>query len=89
MRDAGQGMTAYGSMDRQTLDAAYNNSSAVADSDRYLADWLHRSAAIRARMLDHLNLVYGNALRAQLDFLAANPGRCRMNQARQLEAAGR
>jgi hypothetical protein len=28
-------MIVYGSMDRQTLDAAYNNSAAVADSDRY------------------------------------------------------
>ena len=65
-------MNVYGSMDRQALDAAYNNSAAVADSDRYLADWLRRSEALRVRMPDHLDLVYGNAPRAILDFFATN-----------------
>jgi arylformamidase len=65
-------MIVYGSMDRQTLDAAYNNSAAVADSDRYLADWVRRSEALRARMQDHLNLTYGDAPRARLDFFPAN-----------------
>src|SRR5215469_18522425 len=69
---SGNGMIVYGSMDRQALDAAYNNSAAVADSDRYLADWLHRSEALRLRMPDHLNLVYGDAPRARLDFFATN-----------------
>jgi arylformamidase len=65
-------MNVYGSMDRQALDAAYNNSAAVADSDRYLVDWLRRSEALRVRMPDHLDLVYGNAPRAKLDFFATN-----------------
>jgi acetyl esterase/lipase len=65
-------MIVYRSMDRQTLDAAYNNTAAVADSDRYLADWLRRSGALRARMPDHLDLAYGDAPRARLDFFAAN-----------------
>ena len=65
-------MIVYRSMDRQTLDAAYNNSAAVAESDRYLADWLRRSEALRFRMPDHLNLVYGDAPRARLDFFASN-----------------
>jgi acetyl esterase/lipase len=65
-------MIVYRSMDRQTLDAAYNNSAAVADSDRYLADWLRRSGALRARIPDHLDLAYGDAPRARLDFFAAN-----------------
>jgi len=65
-------MIVYRSMDRQTLDAAYNNSAAVAESDRYLADWLHRSEALRNRMPDHLNLIYGDAPRARLDFFATN-----------------
>jgi acetyl esterase/lipase len=69
---SGHGMIVYGSMDRQALDAAYNNSAAVADSDRYLADWLRRSEALRARMPDHLNLVYSDAPRARLDFFATN-----------------
>jgi acetyl esterase/lipase len=59
-------------MDRQALDAAYNNSTAVADSDRYLADWLRRSKALRVRMPDHLNLAYGDAPRARLDFFPTN-----------------
>jgi acetyl esterase/lipase len=74
MREAGHGVIVYGSMDRQTLDAAYNNSAAVADSDRYLADWLRRSEAFRARMPDHLDLVYGDAPRARLDFFATRRG---------------
>jgi arylformamidase len=65
-------MNVYGSMDRQTLDAAYNNSAAVADSDRYLADWLRRSEALRTRMPKSLDLTYGDAPRARLDFFAAN-----------------
>jgi arylformamidase len=65
-------MNVYGSMDRQTLDAAYNNSAAVADSDRYLADWLRRSGALRTRMPESLDLTYGDAPRARLDFFAAN-----------------
>jgi acetyl esterase/lipase len=65
-------MIVYRSMDRQTLDAAYNNSVAVAESDRYLADWLRRSEALRTRMPDHLNLIYGDAPRTRLDFFATN-----------------
>ena len=65
-------MIVYGSMDRQALDAAYNNSVAVADSDRYLADWLRRSETVRACMPDHLDVVYGDAPRTRLDFFATN-----------------
>ena len=68
----GHGMIVYRSMDRQALDAAYNNSAAVADSKRYLADWLRRSEALRTRMSDHLDLVYGNAPRTRFDFFATN-----------------
>ena len=49
-------MNVYGSMDRQALDAAYNNSAAVADSERYLADWLRRSEVLRVRRPDHLDM---------------------------------
>jgi len=44
----------------------------VADSERYLADWLRRAEALRARMPDHLALTFGNAPPAQIDFFAAN-----------------
>jgi arylformamidase len=65
-------MIVYGSMDRQALDAAYNNSAAVADSELYLDDWLRRSETLRTRMPQHLDLVYGEALRARLDFFASD-----------------
>ena len=65
-------MIVYRSMNRQALDAAYNNSAAVADSERYLADWRRRSEALRTRMPDHLDLVFGDAPRAKLDFFSAN-----------------
>ena len=55
-------MIVYRSMDRQALDAAYNNSAAVADSDRYLTDWQRRSEALRTRIPDHLNLVTPSGL---------------------------
>jgi arylformamidase len=72
-------MIVYRGMDRQTLDAAYNNSAAVKDSDRYLADWQHRSEALRAHMPDQLDLVYGDAPRTRLDFFAASrPGAATM-----------
>jgi acetyl esterase/lipase len=64
-------MIVYRSMDRRTLDASYNNSAAVGDSERYLADWIGRSGALRARMPAHLDLAYGDAPRARLDFFAA------------------
>ena len=65
-------MNVYGSMDRQALDAAYNNSAAVADSDQYLANWLRRSEALRSRMPERLDLIYGDAPRTKLDFFATN-----------------
>jgi acetyl esterase/lipase len=64
-------MNVYGSMDRQALDAAYNNSAAVADSERYLADWLRRSEVLRVRRPDHLDMIYGDAPQSKLDFFAA------------------
>jgi arylformamidase len=64
-------MIVYRSMDRQALDAAYNNSVAVTNSEQYLADWLRRSDALRARMPDHLDLVYGEAPRARLDYFTS------------------
>jgi arylformamidase len=74
MRDGGQGTIVYGAMDRPTLDAAYNNSAAVADSEDWLADWRHRSEALRARLPDYLDLVFGEAPRARLDFFSADRG---------------
>jgi arylformamidase len=43
----------------------------VVDSEQYLTDWLRRSEALCVRMPGHLNLVYGDAPRARLDFFTA------------------
>jgi arylformamidase len=65
----------YRGMDRATLDAAYNNGAAVADSARFVTSWENRSAALRAARPDHLDLRYGDAARNRLDFFAAGePG---------------
>lgn len=55
-------------MDRAALDAAYNNSLAVAESPLFLADWEKRSAALRGASPHHLDLRYGAAERERLDF---------------------
>ncbi len=62
-------------MDQRTLDAAYNNSAAVADSEEYLAAWKARSAAVRSRMPQHLDLAYGDKPATRLDFFSCGrPG---------------
>lgn len=60
----------YRGMDRAALDAAYNNLTAVADSDQYLTDWRERSAKLRAAHPQHLDLRYGPADRQRLDYFA-------------------
>ena len=75
MQESGHGMIVYRSMDRQSLDAAYYNSAAVADSDQYLDDWRRRSEVLRSRMPERLDLIYGDAPRTKLDFFATQrPG---------------
>jgi acetyl esterase/lipase len=70
------GMTnLYRGMDRAALDAAYNNGAAVADSDRFIANWEQRSAELRAERPCRLDLRYGDAPRNRLDFFAAGKPR--------------
>lgn len=65
----------YRGMDQATLDAAYNNGQAVADSAAILADFQQRSDALRAAYPAHLDLTYGPAPRNRIDyFAAARPG---------------
>jgi arylformamidase len=69
----GAAQAIYRGMDRATLDAAYNNSAAVADSPQWLARWRERSAVLRgaasqARLLD---ISYGARPRARLDYFPA------------------
>jgi arylformamidase len=68
-------MTLYRGMDRAALDAAYDNTAAVANSAALLADFDARSAQLRADRPQHLDLRYGAADRNRIDyFAAAAPG---------------
>jgi arylformamidase len=58
----------YRGMDRAALDAAYDNTAAVADSQQYRARWWDESAAIRAEPRSRLDLRYGTRPRATLDY---------------------
>jgi arylformamidase len=65
----------YRGMDRAALDAAYNNSAAVAESPALLAEFDARSARLRAAKNQHLDLLYGSAERNRIDYFAADrPG---------------
>jgi acetyl esterase/lipase len=68
------GMTLYRDMDRAALDAAYNNSAAVADSGKLVADFQARSAKMREELPRHLDLRYGAAPRNRIDYFAADKG---------------
>jgi arylformamidase len=54
-------------MTRSQLDAAYNNSVAVANSAEKIADWRERSASFRAQHSQSLDLRYGDRPRNRID----------------------
>jgi arylformamidase len=58
-------------MDRAALDAAYNNAAAVADSAKIIADWEARSARLRAKHPEGMDLRYGKDERNRIDYFAA------------------
>ena len=64
-------MTLYRDMDRAALDAAYNNSAAVAGSAAMMAEFQARSDRLRAAQGAHLDLRYGPAERNRIDYFAA------------------
>ena len=64
----------YRGMDRAALDAAYDNTGAVKDSQQYRARWWDESAAIRAEPSAQLDLRYGARPRATLDYFPAKAG---------------
>ena len=64
-------MTLYRDMDRAALDAAYNNSAAVAGSAAMMAEFQARSDRLRAAQAAHLDLRYGPAERNRIDYFAA------------------
>ncbi len=57
------------SMSRQERDLGLNNGVAVPGSADMVADWERRSAEMRARYPDHLDLRYGPRERNRIDFL--------------------
>ena len=65
-------MTLYRGMDRAALDAAYDNTAAVANSAALLADFEERSAQLRLRRPQHLDRRYGPAARNRIDYFAAD-----------------
>jgi acetyl esterase/lipase len=65
-------MTAlYRGMDRAALDAAYNNSAAVANSAQLVADWQRRSEALSGRKIE---LRYGGLERNRIDLFEHRNG---------------
>ena len=54
--------------------AAYDNTSAVANSAAQLADFDARSAAMVDTAAAHWDLPYGTSERQKFDFLGAHPG---------------
>jgi arylformamidase len=64
-------MNCYRGMDRAALDAAYDNTAAVANSAALLADFDARSARMRVAQPHHLDLRYGPAERNRIDYFAA------------------
>jgi acetyl esterase/lipase len=67
-------MSVYRGMDRATLDAAYDNSAAVADSAAILAGWNARSERLAAARPLHLDLRYGPAERNRVDYFPGAAG---------------
>jgi arylformamidase len=61
----------YRGMDQAALDAAYNNTTAVADSARWIVEWERRSTALAAEHPRHLDLRYGPRERNRVDFFPA------------------
>ncbi len=62
------GTPIYRGIDRQALDAAYNNGNAVADSAQWVQGWRETSAAVRAKPDARLDLPYGPRPRQRVDF---------------------
>jgi arylformamidase len=72
---AGAAKPIYRGMDRAALDAAYNNTAAVADSAQWLARWTEASAKVRQMPAARLDVGYGKRPRARLDYLRCGAGR--------------
>ncbi len=72
---AGVAKPIYRGMDRAALDAAYNNTAAVADSAQWIARWTDASAKLRQNPSARLDIAYGKRPRARLDYLPCHTTR--------------
>jgi arylformamidase len=61
----------YREMTRAVLDAAYNNSAAVADSERWLERWRRRSDEVRGSPGARLDIAYGPKDRTRFDYFSS------------------
>jgi arylformamidase len=65
------GGAVYRGMDKAALDAAYNNSAAVANSADLMARGRERSAVVRAGPRAKLDIAFGSRPRERLDYFAS------------------
>src|SRR5258707_735361 len=65
----------YRGMDRASLDAAYNNGAAVADSADWLARWRELSAAVRSSPRARLDIPYASRPRTRFDYFPSGAAR--------------
>jgi arylformamidase len=63
-------MKIYRNMSQAELNAGYNNLAAVAESQKWVADWPERSKPVRARSDAVLDIRYGDAPRCLLDYFS-------------------
>jgi arylformamidase len=61
-------------MSQEQRDAGLNNGLAVAGSAELVREWDRRSADVRARHPDHLDIRYGKRERNRIDFIKASDG---------------
>ena len=69
--ETGGGRPLYRGMDRATLDAAYRAAASIPDVESWRLGWVERSERFRRDHQGQLNLPYGAAPRAKLDFFPA------------------
>lgn len=76
LQDTNRNSVIYRGMDQTALDAAYNNSMAVPDSEDRLDRWNQSSAIARAAQNAELDIAYGQQPKARLDYFPANGDKC-------------
>lgn len=76
IQDTNPNTAIYRGMDQAALDAAYNNSKAVSDSQDRLERWNQSSSIARAAQNAQLDIAYGQRPKARLDYFSATGDKC-------------